>query len=48
MVSGFVLAHPSVAGRSDVVGPGTGPADGAIRNEKGQIVAVTRLIAPPV
>lgn len=35
-------------GRSDVVMPGTGPADGAIREtdgpRKGQIIAVTRLV----
>lgn len=30
-------------GRADVVFPATGPADGAVRNEQGQIVAVTRL-----
>lgn len=41
IVSGMVLA--SVVGRPDVMAPGTGPADGAIR-ENGQIVAVTRLI----
>ena len=29
--------------RPDVLVPGTGPQDGAIRNEKGHIVAVTRL-----
>ncbi len=29
--------------RGDVLVPGTGPQDGAIRNEKGHIVAVTRL-----
>ena len=29
--------------RFDVLVPGTGPNDGAIRNEKGHIVAVTRL-----
>lgn len=33
-------------GRADVVCPGTGPADGAIRNEHGHIVAVTRLVRP--
>ena len=32
------------ARRSDVVSPGTGPADGAIRDADGRIVAVTRLI----
>lgn len=34
-------------GRADVFSPGTGPADGAIRDEKGQIKAVTRLIQAP-
>jgi len=29
--------------RPDVLVPGTGPQDGAIRNDKGHIVAVTRL-----
>jgi hypothetical protein len=33
-----------VPGRKDVVYPGTGPNDGAIRDAKGQIAAVTRLI----
>ena len=32
----------AVKGRHDVLVPGTGPADGAIR-EKGHVVAVTRL-----
>lgn len=41
IVSGMVAAHMT---REDVVSPGTGPDDGAIRNEKGHIVAVTRLI----
>ncbi len=45
IVSGMVLAH--CQGRTDVFGPGTGPKDGAIRNEKGHIIAVTRLIAAP-
>jgi len=30
--------------RPDVVSPGTGPNDNAVRNDKGHIVAVTRLI----
>jgi hypothetical protein len=29
--------------RPDVLVPGTGPGDGAVRNDKGHIVAVTRL-----
>ena len=42
LVSGLVGS--ALAGtRSDVLVPGTGPKDGAIRNEKGWIVAVTRL-----
>lgn len=41
IVSGLVGG--CCAGRSDVLVPGTGPADGAVRNEKGHIVAVTRL-----
>lgn len=31
IVSSIVLAHPSIVGRRDVVAPGTGPQDGAIR-----------------
>lgn len=42
IVSGMVL---SATDRADVFGPGTGPADGAVRNEDGHIIAVTRLIA---
>ncbi len=45
IVSGLALAH--VKGRSDVFAPATGPTDGAIRNEKGHIVAVTCLVASP-
>jgi len=45
LVSGLVLT--SCQGRADVFGPGTGPKDEAIRNEKGHTVAVTRLIAAP-
>jgi len=43
IVSAMVGAH--VTDRLDVLTPGTGPADGAVRNEKGHIVAVTRLKA---
>lgn len=48
IVSGIVLSAASsllndLAGPK-LVAPGTGPNDGAIRNDKGQIVAVTRLI----
>ena len=44
ITSGFVGAHSDVRGvRPDVFSPGTGPLDGAIR-ENNQIVAVTRLV----
>ena len=42
IVSSLVAAH--ISGRGDVYVPGTGPKDGAVRNEQGHIVAVTRLI----
>lgn len=46
IVSALVLGHCQE--RQDVVGPGTGPADGAIRfgdgPQKGQVEAVTRLV----
>jgi len=45
IVSGLVRGHCS--GRTDVFSPGTGPNDGAIRNERGHVVAVTRLNAAP-
>jgi len=38
------LVGSALAGtRDDVLVPGTGPQDGAVRDEKGLIVAVTRL-----
>jgi hypothetical protein len=42
----FLVSFPVAAflRRPDVVSPGTGPQDGAIRTETGQIVGVTRLI----
>jgi len=43
IVSGLVGGAPSIKGRADVLVPGTGPNDGAIRNDKGHIIAVTRL-----
>lgn len=43
IVSGLVASR--CADRVDVYSPGTGPADGAVRNDAGQIVAVTRLIS---
>ena len=43
IVSAAVAVH--VSGRIDVVRPGTGPEEGAIRDEAGHIVAVTRLIS---
>jgi len=46
-VEGVVYIVSAVVGdrvsRPDVLMPGTGPQDGPIRNEKGHIVAVTRL-----
>lgn len=51
IVSLIVLGHPEVAGRTDLIAPGTGPHDGAIRfsegPRKGQIEAVTRWVATP-
>jgi len=41
VVAGFVGS--AVAGRPDVLVPGTGPKDGVIRNSEGHIVAVTCL-----
>lgn len=43
VVSGLVLSR--CIGRNDVYAPATGPADGAIRDEAGRIVAVTKLVA---
>jgi hypothetical protein len=45
VVSGMVGADLKEKGliRPDVLVPGTGPQDGAIRNEKGHVQAVTRL-----
>jgi hypothetical protein len=45
IVSSLVAGH--CKGRGDVFSPGTGPKDGAVRNEHGHIVAVTRLIQAP-
>ena len=42
IVSALVAGR--VTGRDDVFAPGTGPKDGAVRDEKGQIYAVTRLV----
>ncbi len=44
LVSSIVLGQ--CQGRRDVYGPDTSPA-GAVRDEKGQIVAVRRLVAAP-
>jgi hypothetical protein len=48
VVSGIVGAALRATGstRRDVLCPGTGPNDGAVRNEAGHIVAVTRLVQP--
>ena len=45
VVSGMVGAALKEKGmvRPDVLVPGTGPQDGAVRNEKGHVIAVTRL-----
>ena len=43
IVSAMVLSALR-GSRPDVVGPGTGPADNAVRDDKGRIVAVTRLV----
>lgn len=40
LVSGMVAQNVS---REDVYSPATGPNDGAIRNDKGHIIAVTKL-----
>lgn len=45
LVSGFVGGALKGSGRVDVLVPGTGPRDEAVRNEKGHIVAVTCLKA---
>jgi hypothetical protein len=46
VVSGRVL--DASVGRRDVFGPGTGPADGAVRDDGGRIIAVTRLVQAPM
>ncbi len=48
IVSALVGAGLRASGstRTDVLCPGTGPGDGAIRNEAGHIIAVTRLVRP--
>jgi hypothetical protein len=46
IVSGLVAGR--CVGRGDVVSPGTGPNDGARRDDKGQIMWVTRLIQAPM
>lgn len=43
IVSALVAAR--CGDRADVVAPGTGPGDEAVRDTEGRIVAVTRLIA---
>ena len=45
VVSGMVGSALAGKGRTDVLVPGTGPNDGALRNEAGHIVGVTRLVA---
>jgi len=43
-----LLVAAQCVGRTDVFSPGTGPADGCVRDEKGLIKAVTRLIQAPL
>lgn len=45
VVSGVVLAALKAAGieRTDIVAPGTGPLDGAVRDDRNRVVGVTRL-----
>lgn len=38
------LVGAQIAGRDDVVQPGTGPKDGTVRTDGGHIFAVTRLV----
>lgn len=47
IVSGMVLAAAKTQypDRRDILAPGTGPQDGAIRNDQGQVIAVTRLLS---
>ena len=45
IVSGMVGSALAGRGRADVFVPGTGPNDGAVRNEAGHIIGVTRLVA---
>ncbi len=47
VVSGRVLTALAGQGRTDVYGPGTGPTDGAIRDDVGRIIAVTRIVQAP-
>lgn len=44
LVVSAMVGSALAGSRSDVVCPGTGPADGAVRDEAGRIVAVTRLV----
>lgn len=46
IVSAMCLPH--CIGRSDVVAPATGPDDGVIRGDDGQIIAITRWQLPQV
>jgi hypothetical protein len=45
IVSALVAGR--LSGRPDVFSPGTGPKDGAVRDEGGRIVGVTRLVQSP-
>ena len=47
IVSVVVREHPDVRHRADVISPGTGPSDGAIRDANKQVLAVTRVCLSP-
>ncbi len=44
ITSMLVAQKAASMGRTDVLSPGTGPADNPVRDEQGRIVAVTRLV----
>ena len=47
IVSLIVLNALRPGARYDVCAPATGPNDGAIRDERGQVIAVTKLVVAP-
>lgn len=44
LTSALVAEAATKAGRTDVLAPGTGPNDGAIRDEANRLLAVTRFV----